>query len=120
MDDVVAVSTTGLTLTVRAKPGVKHSRSFQIVDIGDGKRAIEIAVKAVAVDGKANKAILDRMAEALEIRKKDVVIVSGETSKLKIISIKGDAEILKLRIQKLLGYAEAKRVTSSIAANARS
>jgi len=38
----------GVRVTVKAKPNSKHARDWQIVDIGEGKQALEIAVASKA------------------------------------------------------------------------
>ncbi|MBR3605778.1 MAG: DUF167 domain-containing protein [Candidatus Gastranaerophilales bacterium] len=48
---------------------------------------IKIKITARAVDGKANKAIVEYLANELGISKSRVSIVSGEKSTLKIIQV---------------------------------
>jgi uncharacterized protein len=92
----------GVRLTVRAKPGAAKARDIKIVDIGNGKRAIEISVTADAHEGKANQALIERLADELGISKNQITIKSGETSRLKIIEIEGDPQILSRQIATLL------------------
>ena len=49
----------------------------------------KIALKAPAVDGKANKALIDFLSETLKLPKKAFVLVSGQTSRCKIVEIQG-------------------------------
>ena len=97
LSDIVCLFQGGVRVTVRAKPGLSRSRQARIVDIGDGKRAIEITVSAAAQDGKANRAILDRLAEELGLRKSELEIKSGSKSRLKIIEITGVPDMLQKR-----------------------
>ncbi|NLV26034.1 MAG: YggU family protein [Methanomicrobiales archaeon] len=53
------------------------------------RSAIGIAVKAPPVDGKANKAIVELIAEVLHIPKQSITIISGQTSTLKKVKIQG-------------------------------
>lgn len=46
-----------------------------------------IRIMAKAIDGKANKSIIEFLAEELNLKKKDIEIVRGEKSSKKIISI---------------------------------
>jgi hypothetical protein len=98
LSDIVYPFQEGVRITVRAKPGLSRSREARVVDIGDGKRAIEITVFAAAQDGKANRAILDRLAEELGLRKSELEIKSGSKSRLKIIEITGAPDTLQKRL----------------------
>jgi len=52
-----------------------------------------LRIKAKAVDGKANKALIEFLANELNINKKDVEIIKGEKSGRKIISINIDENV---------------------------
>ena len=49
----------------------------------------KIALHAPAVDGKANKALIDFLSETLNLPKKMFSIVSGQTNRCKVIEIQG-------------------------------
>ena len=53
------------------------------------RQAVGIHVKAHAVEGRANKAIIALIAETLKIPRSSIEIVSGQTSSMKRIFIKG-------------------------------
>lgn len=46
-----------------------------------------IRIMAKAIDGKANKSIIEFLAEELNLKKRDIEIIRGEKSGKKIISI---------------------------------
>jgi len=48
---------------------------------------IKIYTKAVPVDGKANKEVINLLSEALGVAKSKIRIVRGETSNKKIIEV---------------------------------
>jgi len=98
LSDIISSYSGGIRLTVRAKPGLSRARDIKIVDIGDGKRAIEVAVAAEAKEGKANQAIIERLAKELGVHKKQIDIKSGETGRLKIICIYGEPIFLRQKI----------------------
>jgi hypothetical protein len=100
--DVVSVLPDGLRLTVKAKPGISRKRLPRLVDIGDGKRALEVTVAAAAEDGKANQAILEQLAEHLDLKKNAVTIKAGATGRLKIVEITGDTAELQARLKAFL------------------
>jgi uncharacterized protein len=51
------------------------------------RQAIGVQVKAQAVEGKANKAIINLIAETLDLPKTAVQIINGQTSSIKRIRI---------------------------------
>ncbi|MBI3419414.1 MAG: DUF167 domain-containing protein [Proteobacteria bacterium] len=88
----------GVRLTIKAKPGVSKARAPKIVELAGGKRAVEIAVNAVAEDGKANAAILSFLAKELGLKKSDISIKSGTAGRLKIIEICGNVQELTSKL----------------------
>jgi uncharacterized protein (TIGR00251 family) len=51
--------------------------------------ALKVRVTAPPVEGAANKALIELLAERLKIRKSQIEIVAGQTSQHKMISIVG-------------------------------
>lgn len=79
-----------MNIEVKVTAGAK-SNSFKFEN---GTYSIRIMAKAI--DGKANKAIIDFLADELNIKKRDVEILKGEKSSKKIIAINvGDEELKK-------------------------
>ncbi len=95
----------GIRLTVRAKPNCSRPLPLRIVDIGDGKCALEVAINAPAQDGKANKAIINRLADLLDLRKADIRIATGSSGKIKVIEVAGDPDRLQQQILMLCNAA---------------
>lgn len=52
-----------------------------------------IRIMAKAIDGKANKAIIDFISNELKIKRKDIEIIKGEKSSKKLLSINIDENI---------------------------
>lgn len=52
----------------------------------DGER-YKVYVMAPAVDGKANKALVELLSEYFDVKKSSVSIVRGETNRIKIVKI---------------------------------
>ncbi len=61
--------------------------------IGD---AVKVRIRCAPVDGKANKELIETLAEAFDLPKSAVVFKSGETSKTKRILLRG-LEAAKVR-----------------------
>lgn len=71
-------------LAVHAKPRAKKSRI-----VGPREGALEVALAAPPVDGAANEELLRTLAKALGVRQRDVVLVRGDTSREKLVEIRG-------------------------------
>ncbi len=71
-------------LTVHVQPGARRNA---IVGMHGG--ALKIAIAAPPVDGKANNAITDFIAEAFRVSRRSVEVASGHTSRRKVIAISG-------------------------------
>jgi uncharacterized protein len=71
--------------------------------VGEHGEAIKIKLRAPAVDGKANAALLGFLAERLGVPQRAIVLERGERSRDKVIRIDGLSEadirqgLLKLR-----------------------
>ena len=74
----------GTVLNVKAQP--RSSRAGVDGLVGD---AVKVRVKCAPVDGKANKELVETLAEAFGLPKTRVVFKSGETSKQKRILLSG-------------------------------
>lgn len=51
--------------------------------------ALKVRLAAAPVDGAANDALIELLAESLEVPKRAVTIVSGETSRTKVVEVQG-------------------------------
>ena len=74
----------GVVLNVRAQP--RSSRSGIDGLLGD---AVKVRIKCAPVDGKANKELVETLADAFDLPTSAVVFKSGETSKTKRILLRG-------------------------------
>lgn len=85
-----------MRIAIRVKPGSSRAR----VGGRHGQDELIVAVTARAVDGKATQAALGAVADALAVPKREVTLVSGHTSRTKIVEIPDGHEVT---IQELLG-----------------
>jgi len=65
-----------------------------------------VAVREPAVDGRATQAALRAVADALGVATSRVVLVSGASSRTKVMSVEGDETVLARRLDELLGPLE--------------
>ncbi|AJC48415.1 YggU family protein [Allofrancisella guangzhouensis] len=54
------------------------------------KSSLKIKISSPAVDGKANKAVIDFLSKQFKIKKKNIIIVKGITSRQKVIALNVD------------------------------
>lgn len=65
---------------------------------------VQVKVTALPEDGKANKAVIETLSKAIGLAKRDIQLVSGETSRLKTFALEGNPsfEALLLRLAKVM------------------
>lgn len=85
-----------IRFAIRVKPGAGRSRVGGCYDVD----TLVVAVQARAVDGRATAAALAALASAFGVHLRDVALVSGATSRTKIVEISGDHHD---RLRELLG-----------------
>ena len=107
MDQPYVIDPDGLCLTVRVTPRARTSDVADVISGADGRPALSIRLAAPPVDGAANKALLTFLSERLGLPKSAVSIRSGETGRLKRISLRGDPAMLAARIAALLAVPKA-------------
>ena len=88
-----------LRIPIRVKPGSSRIR----VGGRYGADALIVAVTAKAVDGAATEAALRAVAEALGIPRRSVVLITGATSRDKVVGVSTeDPEALRDVVRGLL------------------
>jgi len=83
-------------LKLRIVPNAKRDEV-----VGEHGDAVKIKVAAPAVDGKANEALLEFVAEKLCIHRRDITLIAGEKSRDKAIEI-ANLDAVKARARLLL------------------
>jgi uncharacterized protein (TIGR00251 family) len=73
-----------LVLELHVQPGAARSEVAGL----HGER-LKLRLRARAVEGEANSALIEFLAERLGVAKRDVVIESGETSRRKRVRVRG-------------------------------
>jgi hypothetical protein len=82
---------------VHAKP---RARSSRVAGTREGALVVQLA--APPVDGEANAELVATLAKALEIPRRDVVLVRGESSRTKVVEVCGmDVEEVRARLERV-------------------
>jgi uncharacterized protein (TIGR00251 family) len=88
----------GVILPIRAQPGARKTAL-----IGEHGGALKLAVTAPPEDGRANAALVDLVRELLGLKRSQVELIGGATSRNKSILIRGmPADQIAARVQKLI------------------
>lgn len=72
-----------MRVSIRVRPGARRTR----VGGRYGDDILVVAVQQPAVDGRATSAALAAVAKALRVRPRAVVLISGATSRTKLIEV---------------------------------
>ena len=84
----------GATLAVRAQPGARKNAI-----LGEHSGALKVAVTAPPADGRANEALVEVLREWLGVKRSQVELLSGQTSRNKVFLVRGvTADALASRI----------------------
>lgn len=78
-----------------------NGRKSEILGVHDG--ALKIRIQAPPVEGKANAAIEEFIAEILKVSKSKVSLIRGAQSRLKVVEVKG---VSPIEVTRRLGISE--------------
>jgi uncharacterized protein len=71
----------------------------------DSAKLLKVRVAAPPEAGNANKALIALIAETFGVSRSAVTITSGETARLKLIDVEGDAKKIAEKLQ-AIGWCE--------------
>ena len=74
----------GATLAVRAQPGARRNAV-----VGEQGGKLKVTVTAPAEDGRANAALVEVLRDWLDLKRSQVELTSGATSRSKVFLIRG-------------------------------
>jgi hypothetical protein len=87
---VIALEThaEGVLLKVRAQPGARKNAVG-----GEHNGALKVAVTAPPEDGRANEALVELLAQTLQLRRSEVMVLRGATSRDKTFLLRGQTAV---------------------------
>ncbi|OXT02947.1 hypothetical protein B7H23_05445 [Notoacmeibacter marinus] len=91
----------GIELIVRLTPRAAHDRIDGFETGSDGQSHLAARVRAVPERGKANAALIALLADRLDLRKGDIAVISGPTSRIKRLEIAGNPDDIAAKLQVL-------------------
>jgi len=93
----------GVRLALRLTPRAAKNGVDGIAQDADGRPLLKLRLVAPPVEGAANQALIAFLAKSLSLRKADISIRSGETSRIKILHLAGDSTALLQKLDAWLG-----------------
>jgi len=93
----------GVRLALRLTPRAAKNGVDGIAQDADGRPLLKLRLVAPPVEGAANQALIAFLAKSLSLRKADISIRSGETSRIKILHLAGDSTTLLQKLDAWLG-----------------
>jgi uncharacterized protein (TIGR00251 family) len=91
----------GLILNVRLTPKGGRDAIDGVDHLADGRCVLKARVKAAASEGEANGALERLLADCLDIAPRDISLVSGATSRIKRLLIRGDVHAATAALERM-------------------
>jgi uncharacterized protein (TIGR00251 family) len=91
----------GVRISVRVRPGARRDEVGGSWAAPRGL-ALVVAVRARAVEGAANTAVVAALAAAFGVRRGDVEILAGARGRDKVVAVRGDRAGLTVRLAELM------------------
>jgi uncharacterized protein (TIGR00251 family) len=76
-------------LALRVQPGAKANEIVGWIAGANGGEVLKLRLRAPAVEGKANAAVIDFLATTLGLRPRQIVLEAGAKSRDKIVRVDG-------------------------------
>lgn len=93
----------GVRLALRLTPRASRNGVDGIVEDAEGRALLKLRLVAPPVEGAANAALIAFLAKTLSLRKADITLRSGETSRVKILHLAGDSAAILQKLNAWLG-----------------
>ncbi|MCJ2032785.1 DUF167 domain-containing protein [Methylobacterium sp. J-068] len=103
------VTPEGVRLAVRLTPRANRDGLDGLVADPEGRVALQVRIAAPPVDGAANAALIAYLARRLDLRRSEIRIASGETSRHKIVILSGDGPALAAKLAAITDGAARRR-----------
>ena len=94
---MIAIQETAADVTFAVKIQPRARRNAITGELGD---ALKIALTAPPIDGRANEACIEFLADLLDLPRSAITIISGQSSRNKVIRVSGiSAHELRTKLQ---------------------
>ncbi len=93
-DGPLNVAGDGLRVAIRLSPRASSDRLVAVAASAAGGHVLKATVTAPAEAGRANEALLQLLARAWRIPRRDLSLIGGSTSRNKVVHVAGDPQRL--------------------------
>ncbi|MBN8961785.1 MAG: DUF167 domain-containing protein [Rhizobiales bacterium] len=100
-------STEGISVALRVTPRGGRDDIDGVETLANGKSVVKVRVRAIAEGGEANRAVMELLAKALGVPKRNVRLLAGATSRLKQVAVDGDPRRLGETLKALVATKAA-------------
>jgi uncharacterized protein (TIGR00251 family) len=100
-------STDGISVALRVTPRGGRDDIDGIEVLANGRSVVKVRVRAIAEGGEANRAVTELLARVLGVRKSDVRVLSGTTSRHKQVAVDGNPKQLGEALRALTAIPSA-------------
>lgn len=90
----------GVRLRVRLTPRAGRDALGRLERLADGNEVMVVHVRALPAEGAANAALVALIAKALGVARTKVDVVSGHTSRVKMLHVEGDGAALAAALER--------------------
>lgn len=90
----------GVSVMIKVQPKSRRPGLQGVAPSADGPR-LRVGVTEAAEGGRANRAVCELLADALDVPRSAVSIATGETSREKLLRVSGDPQHLSARLNAL-------------------
>jgi uncharacterized protein len=87
----------GLMIFLHVQPGASKAAIVGILD-----DRIKVSVTKKALDGAANEAVLELLADSFNLKKASVSLLKGDKSRQKTVLLEGNSEILLNKLNQII------------------
>jgi uncharacterized protein YggU (UPF0235/DUF167 family) len=95
-----SATASGIVIAVRLTPKGGRDSIDGIEALSDGRFVLKARVRALPSEGEANAALVKLIARTLDVPNRAVALAGGATSRVKRITVEGDAPALIARLEK--------------------
>ncbi len=104
--DAWRATASGGDLRVRLTPKASRDAIGRRERLSDGNEVVIAHVRALPADGEANAALEALVAKAVGVAKSRVSVVSGKTSRVKVLRIEGDGAAIVAALDRAVAAAK--------------
>ena len=101
-------SAQGIVVTVRLTPRGGRDAVEGVEQLADGRNVLAVRVRARAMEGEANAALIKLLAKSLAVPARDVRLTAGASARIKRVSIAGAGASLVAALEKICATAKAR------------